>query len=460
MNGEGKKGLTKKLVARRKLTDVAAEEVRGRRSHRSVRRKQQESGHLEALRGEIRELRERPEARGAHRPNTRRGRSDLREDADDRLQHKPIRSRKPYTQGRRSEEACPCRRRARCGGRRVPRRRDPRTRTTRSGSRRQSGPAPRAEEAAQERHLKAERPRQGTANGAAGQPNDSAGASSKTPCEEEAQGRILSTRIRRRREKGHRKEPRRDAQIDGVNARGSRGSGGPRDGPSGLPAGTRPAVQPIRRPAVIVSARPAYARVKASRRVRSAPSRAPARPREKEDDGGVTATGEDEAVPAQLAKWKTIPACREVEEGRRPHEPLPFNRHARPTGRSRTEAPRKTARRKPSVTGERARGSPAGTSSPPFSTRGTAGERGAERRSPPAGRTPSGATGRAPRERNVGGRPGALAPDAGFMGIRQLARRHVEASLTKERQEVHGAALGQDDELLSHGESRRGPRAS
>jgi hypothetical protein len=42
------------------------------------------------------------------------------------------------------------------------------------------------------------------------------------------------------------------------------------------------------------------------------------------------------------------------------------------------------------------------------------------------------------------------------MGMRQLARRHDEASLREERQQVDGAALGQDDELLSHEESRGG----
>jgi hypothetical protein len=38
------------------------------------------------------------------------------------------------------------------------------------------------------------------------------------------------------------------------------------------------------------------------------------------------------------------------------------------------------------------------------------------------------------------------------MTIRELAHRHLDSALQKERQKVDGAALGQDDELVSFGQ--------
>jgi hypothetical protein len=38
------------------------------------------------------------------------------------------------------------------------------------------------------------------------------------------------------------------------------------------------------------------------------------------------------------------------------------------------------------------------------------------------------------------------------MTVHEFARRHLYPAFPKERQEVHGAALGQDDELVALGE--------
>jgi hypothetical protein len=74
-------------------------------------------------------------------------------------------------------------------------------------------------------------------------------------------------------------------------------------------------------------------------------------------------------------------------------------------------------------------------------------------RSATAGRKKAiGSEGLGASERYAGPGPWALAADADFMTIRELAHRHLDSALQKERQKVDGTALGQNDELVSVGQ--------